>query len=350
MTSASPNPTTGEPWLARPVQSDRSVCVGVISDIHYASAAEQARGDDYEVASLSNPLLRLFVRSYRRYFWLNQPLRQGYLLDRFLGQATHLDYLVGNGDYSCDTACGGLSDAAACQSVSECVAKLRAAFGERLRLTFGDHELGKLSFFGGRGGMRLASWQCAREQLDLQPFWRLDLGKYVLLGIVSSLVALPVFEPDILPAERAPWEALRKEHLRQLRDALDGLRPEQRVLLFCHDPTALPYLWREEFVQARLPQLEHTVIGHLHSNLVLWKSRVLAGIPRITFLGHTVKRLSTALREARNWRPFRVRLCPALAGLELLKDGGFLTLDLDPQAARPARFQFHPVPRVKTLA
>ncbi len=344
MTPASPQSAAGSsPGNKRPPVG--SVRIGIISDIHYAGAAEQSRGDDYEVACLSNPLLRLFVRSYRRYFWLKQPLRQGYLLDRFLETATDLDYLVGNGDYSCDTACAGLSDAAARQSVSECVGKLRAAFGQHLRLTFGDHELGKLSFFGGRGGMRLASWKCARDQLGLEPLWRLDVGEYVLLGIVSSLVALPVFEPDILPEERVPWEALRQEHLGQLRAALEGLRREQRLLVFCHDPTALPFLWREEFVQARLPQLEHTVIGHLHSNLVLWKSRLLAGIPRITFLGHTVKRLSTALREARYWRPFHVRLCPALAGLELLKDGGFLTLDLDPEAKRPARFHFHPVAR-----
>jgi hypothetical protein len=322
-----------------------SIRVGIVSDIHYASAAERARGDDFEIACLSNALLRLFVRSYRRFFWLYQPLHKSYLLDRFLERAAGLEYLVGNGDYSCDTACAGVSDEAARQSVGECIGKLRAAFGDRLRLTFGDHELGKLSFFGGRGGMRLASWRCAREQLGLEPFWRLDLGNYVLLGIVSSLVALPVFEPDILAEERPGWESLRKEHLGLLRQAFDSLRSNQRVLLFCHDPTALPFLWRERVVQARLPQLEQTVIGHLHSKLVLWKSRLLAGIPRITFLGHTARRLSTALREARYWRAFHIRLCPALAGLELLKDGGFLTASIDPEAKRPAVFQFHPVPR-----
>jgi len=325
--------------------SGRWIRIGIISDIHYASTAEQARGDDFEIACLSNPLLRLFVKSYRRFFWLHEPLRKAYLLDRFLERATGLEYLVGNGDYSCDTACTGVSDGAARQSVGECIDKLRAAFGDHLRLTFGDHELGKLSFFGGRGGMRLASWRYAREQLGLEPFWRLDLGSYVLLGIVSSLVSLPVFEADILAEERRGWESLREEHLGLLRQALDGLRPDQRVLLFCHDPTALPFLWRERFVRARLPQLEQTIIGHLHSKLVLGKSRLLAGIPRITFLGHTTKRLSTALREARYWRAFHVRLCPALAGLELLKDGGFLTADIDPEAKQPARFQFHPVPR-----
>jgi hypothetical protein len=55
--------------------------------------------------------------------------------------------------------------------------------------------------------------------------------------------------------------------------------------------------------------------------------------------------MSTALSEARHWRPFRVRLCPALAGLELLKDGGFLTMELDAEAQQPVRFRYHRLPR-----
>jgi hypothetical protein len=158
-------------------------------------------------------------------------------------------------------------------------------------------------------------------------------------------VALPVFEPDTLPAEQPEWERLRAEHLEEIRRAFAALRPGQRVLLFCHDPTALPFLWREEAVRARLPQIEQTIIGHLHSNLVLWKSRRLAGMPRIGFLGHTATRLSTALREARLWRPFHVRLCPALAGIELLKDGGYLIVEIDLEGSQPARFQFCPLSR-----
>src|SRR5262249_26806921 len=154
---------------------------------------------------------------------------------------------------------------------------------------------------------------------------RKELGNYTLLAVASSLVALPVFEADTLPEERPEWQRLRAEHLVEIRQGFAALRPNQRGLFFCHDPTALPFLWREEVVRGHLPQIEQTIIGHLHSKLVLWKSRILSGIPRITFLGHTAKRLSAALREARYWRPFRVRLCPALAGIELLKDGGYLT-------------------------
>lgn len=322
-----------------------TIRIAIVSDIHYASAAEQSRGNDYEFRGLANPFLRLFVRFHRRFFWLRDPLSQNYLLDRFIEQARHYNYAIANGDYSCNSAFVGLSDDAACQSASECLHKLRQTFGGRIHASFGDHELGKISFFGGRGGMRLASWRRALDELRLCPFWQVNLGNYVLLGLVSSLIALPVFEPDCLPGERAEWERLRQEHFSQIRTAFAALHSKQRVLLFCHDPTALPFLWQDETIRLRVPQIEHTIIGHLHSKLIWWKSRLLAGMPQITFLGHTAKRLSTALQQGRYWRPFHVQLCPALAGIQLLNDGGFLSVELDSELEQPARFRFHPLPR-----
>jgi hypothetical protein len=323
----------------------RTYRFGILSDIHYAGAAEQARGDDYEIGPIPNPCLRLLVRLHRRFIWLHRPLRQNYLLDEFLARAGPLDYTVAVGDYTCDTAAVGVSDDAACLSARECLGKLRQRFGSGFRAVYGDHELGKLSFFGGRGGMRLESWRRAQTELGLPPFWQLTAGNYVLMGVVSSLVALPIFEPDTRPDERAEWHRLREAHLSEIRQAFSALQPAQRVLLFCHDPTALPFLWREAAVRGKLAQVEGTIIGHLHSNLILWKSRLLAGMPRISFLGHTAKRLSGALNEAKYWRPFHVRLCPALAGIELLKDGGYLTAELDAEARQPARFTFHSLPR-----
>lgn len=322
-----------------------SINVAVLSDIHYASAAEQARGNDFEFRGLRNPFIRLFVRFHRRFVWLRDPLSQNYLLDRFIEQARGYDYVIANGDYSCNSAFVGLSDDAACQSASECLQKLRQTFGARLYANFGDHELGKISFFGGRGGMRLASWRRAVDTVHLQPIWRFNIGKYVLLGLVSSLVAFPVYEADCLPEERTEWKRLRQEHLDHVCSAFASLEPKQRLLLFCHDPTALPFLWRDATIRAKLGQIEHTIIGHLHSKLILWKSRLLAGMPRIAFMGHTAKRLSAALSEARHWRHFHVRLCPALAGIQLLNDGGYLSVKIAPDAAEPARFTFHPLPR-----
>ena len=322
-----------------------TVTLGILSDIHYAGAAEQAVGADYSYRGIANPWLRTLARAYYRFIWTRDSLRQNHLLDRFLDQGAAFDCVVANGDYTCDCAMVGVSDDAACQSARECLGKLRHLFGDRLLANYGDHELGKISLFGDRGGMRLASWHRAQRDLGLQPCWKIEFGSYVLLGIVSSLVALPVFEADTLPEERNEWERLRETHLAEIRQVFTALRPSQRVLLFCHDPTALPFLWREEVVRSRLPQVEQTVIGHLHSNLVFWKSRLLAGMPPIGFLGHSIKRFSTALSEARHWRPFHVRLCPSLAGIELLKQGGYCTIVLNPDAQQPSRFQFHPLTR-----
>jgi hypothetical protein len=167
-----------------------TVTVAIVSDIHYASAAEQARGNDFEFRGLSKPFLRLFVRFHRRFFWLRDPLNQNYLLDRFITEARACNFVVANGDYSCNSAFVGLSDDAACQSAEECLHKLRAAFGEGFRANFGDHELGKISFFGERGGMRLSSWRRALEHLRLRPFWQLKIGKYIARrGFFVSRVA-----------------------------------------------------------------------------------------------------------------------------------------------------------------
>src|SRR4030095_6660370 len=107
----------------------------------------------------------------------------------------------------------------------------------------------------------------------------------------------------------------------------------------------LPFLWRETNVRHVQDRLQATVICHLHSPLILRLSRLLAGIPEMRFLGHSGKRLSAALREARYWKPFKPHLCPSLAGVELLTDGGYLTMQLDPEASQPPRFTFHPFPR-----
>ncbi|PWU16023.1 MAG: hypothetical protein C5B50_14210 [Verrucomicrobia bacterium] len=323
----------------------RPLTLGILSDIHYASAPERAQGTDYEYRNLSNPLLRHAVRLFRTHIWMHDPLGHNHLLDRFLDDATGFDYVIANGDFSCNCEFLGVSENGAFQSASECLGKLRQKFGEKFYAVCGDHELGKLSSFGRKGGLRLASWKRATEELRLQPFWKLTLGSYVLIGIVSTITALPVFEPDMDPAEKPDWEKLRHQHLTAIRDAFVALKPEQRVLLFCHDPTALPFLWEDQTIRSKLAQVEQTIIGHLHSNLVLSFSRRLAGIPKIGFLGHSIERFTHALHQARLWKPFKVRLCPALAGIELVKGGGYYTATVDPSGREPVQWLFHHLSR-----
>lgn len=186
--------------------------IAVVSDIHFAGPREQAEGDDYETRAIENPLLRFVLTRYREYIWLRYPLRQNGQLDRFLATVPTVDYAVANGDYCCNTSALGLSDDAAMESAQACVGRLRTKFGDRLRLNFGDHELGKLRLLGTRGGLRLKSWERGLAELGLQRFWRLDLGNYVLFNCVSTLIALPVFDHDILPDEREAWLKLREQH------------------------------------------------------------------------------------------------------------------------------------------
>ena len=323
----------------------RATTLAILSDVHYASAAEQARGDDYELTGVTHPLLRIFLKVHHRFFWLHRQLHHNHLLDQFLAQVPATDRVIANGDFSCDTGFVGVSDDAACQSARESLGKLRARFGSSFRATYGDHELGKRAFLGGRGGLRLASFRRAQDELGLEPFWREELGRYVLIGVVSSIIALPVYETETLPEELAAWKSLRAEHLAKICAAFAALKPGQRVILFCHDPTALPWLGREPAVREKFPQIEQTIIGHLHSDFIFRLSRRLSGMPALTRFGNSVRRMSAALGEGKQWAPFHVRLCPSLTGIELWKDGGFLTAELDPDARQPAKFFRHRIRR-----
>jgi hypothetical protein len=317
-----------------------SVTLSILSDVHYAGPLERQR-TNFLNEGITNPGLRLLIRFYRRYIWLRDPFAHNHLLDRFLEEARSSDFVVANGDYSCDSAFVGVEDDAACASAGECLGKLRRQFGVKFRAVFGDHEIGKQMMGGKRGGLRVASFKRAQTELGLEPAWRVQLGRYVLIGVVSSLLALPVYERETLEEERPVWKSLREEHLQAVSALFDQVKPGEKILLFCHDPSALPFLREEPAVRRKLAQIERTIIGHLHSPLVLLKSRFLAGMPPIEFLGHTPRRLSLALRQAKLWKPFNVLLCPSLAGIELLKDGGFYTVKLDPDAALLPQFQLH---------
>ncbi len=318
--------------------------IAIVSDIHYASPAEQARRG-YEERAIHRLWLRMAVKAYRRYIWLRDPLAHNHLLDRFLDAAGTPDEVVANGDYSCDSGFVGVSDDAAFASAKTCLDKLRQRFPGRVNAVFGDHELGKMSLFGGQGGLRLASWHRAVSELNLPSFWRRTLGRFELMGVVSSLLALPVFDPEILPDEAVAWQTIRARHMAEIGEAFAGLPADRRIILFCHDPTALPFLLELEPVRQKLSQIELTMIGHLHTGLIFRLSRMLTGLPTLRFLGNSARRMSTALNQARCWRQFNVRLCPSLAGSELLKDGGYCTITLpaDPEAG--AGLRFHPLPR-----
>jgi hypothetical protein len=316
-----------------------TVRILVVSDIHYAGDTEKRRGN-YELNVAEGWFGRQLLKSYRRYIWLKDPFAHNHLLDRAMDQAGAVDYAVANGDYSCDSRFVGVSDDGSFESAALCLQKLRLRFGSRLKLTIGDHELGKFSIAGRRGGLRLASWERTVGALGIEPFWTVALGNYLVVGVTSSLISLPGLAPEMLDEERQAWSEIRIRHMDQIRAAFAATKPSQRLILFCHDPTALPFLAREEAVRTRLSQIEQTIIGHLHTPLVFWSSRILAGFPEVHRLGNSIRKMSSALRDARLWKHFHVTLCPSLAGCELLRDGGYLLMELSPEGSRRSSIQY----------
>lgn len=300
----------------------------VVSDIHRAGAAEQARRG-FDERSVSNPWLRTFQRLYRRHVWLADSMAHNGKLGDILQQVPGPDRVVANGDFTLDTGFVGISDDAALESAGEVLAMLRGAYGDGVMAVMGDHEIGKKSFMGGAGGVRRASLERAESELGIPRLWHEDFAGWRWIGVTSTLAGWPVFREETPEDELEWWERAHREHLGEIEERFRG-GGSRRILLFCHDPTALPFLMRLPGVREALPRVAATVIGHLHTPLVLGVGRMLAGMPRVTGAGHTVRRISTALNEARCWKAFRVVLCPSPPGIQLLKDGGYLTTDWPP--------------------
>jgi hypothetical protein len=321
-----------------------STTLTVVSDIHYAGPAEAALG--HPRAGLgSSAWQNAFMRAWDRWIWLHDPLGHNGLVEEFLARVPTVGRVVANGDFALDTAAVGMSDPAALASAQECLGKLRRGLGDRLRATIGDHELGKLTFVGGKGGLRLASWHATTGDLGLAPFWEERIGNLVLIGVTSSVVGLDLLRPDALAHEWSEWVQLRAAHQRAIGEAFSRLSADERVILFCHDPSALPFLREIPEVERNLARIERTVVGHLHSRIVFATCRVLAGVPRTALLGTTVQRWTAALNRVRAWRPFKPVLCPSLAGIELAGHGGWLELSLDAEAGKVTGVTVRPMPR-----
>ncbi|MDB6055779.1 MAG: hypothetical protein JWN25_3302 [Verrucomicrobiales bacterium] len=316
----------------------------VVSDLHYACPGEQAR-DGHEAMKIGNPFKRWLLNAYRRYIWLHNGLFQNHLLEPILRTDEEPDIVVANGDFSSDTGFVGLADPYALESATLCIQKLRARFSSRLKLVLGDHEFGKDSMVAGNGGLRLESYYRAVRDLEIEPVWTLTRGPFVLIGVASSLIALPTYLPETLPDERVEWQDLRRSHLENVTQAFQQVREDQRIVLFCHDPTALPYLLEIPEIKAALPKISLTIIGHLHTPLLLKLSFLLAGMPTINFLGTAFRRMSKALGKAKDWKPFHVQICPSPTGCELLKDGGYLILTLPELPHQPIQVRNFKIPR-----
>ena len=303
----------------------------VVSDLHRAGPRERQRRG-FDQALPAGWLALATARLLRRYVWLADPMAHNHRLGDILAREPGVTRVVANGDYSLDTAFVGVSDDAAMESAAEALGELRAAHGHGVRGVIGDHELGKKSLVGGAGGPRWRSVERCEAELGLPRLWHEDFPGWRWVGITSTLAAWPVFRAEGLEEERETWERAHREHL----EAIDALFGEaatrgRRVVLFCHDPTALPFLARLDGVQRAHPRIAATVIGHLHTPWILRAGGWLAGMPCVPWAGHTVRRCTAALRDARCWRDFRVVLCPSPSGIQLFKDGGYLVAPWPPE-------------------
>jgi Calcineurin-like phosphoesterase len=302
----------------------------VISDIHYACDAEKARRGS-EMRAAGNVVLALMARCWRKFIWLDDPLAHNHRLGMILDAEREPDLVVANGDFSVDSAFVGVGDDAAAESANHVLQRLRGAYGSRLWATLGDHDLGKMSLFGGKGGPRWKSWLRATGEMGLPGVWKLDLGRYTLIGAPSTPLSLPLFEPELLEDERPLWRGLGVKMAAELGAAFSSVAPDQRILFFIHDPSALPHVARIPEVNAAMGRIERTFVGHLHSGFVFQVASMLSGAPRVSWMGQTLRRYTHALREARVWREFKTVLCPSPTGIQMLKDGGYLRLELDPE-------------------
>jgi 3',5'-cyclic AMP phosphodiesterase CpdA len=300
----------------------------VVSDLHFAGEREQSRRG-HEARVMPNRLTRNLAHLWRHHCWLRDPFAHNHRLAAIMAAVPAPDLVVANGDFTLDTGFIGVSDGAALESAALALGQLRARYGDRLLATIGDHELGKKSLFGEAGGPRIESLRRCEQDLGLNQFWRRQLGRTVLLGMASTPLAWPVFEPEALPTELAQWRAVHTQLTSLVTAEFEALPADARLILFVHDPTALSFLWALPAVKARVQQIEHTIIGHLHTPIILRWARRLAGMPQLNRFGVTARRLSSALNRARCWREFKVSLCPSPSGCQLLKDGGWLELEID---------------------
>ena len=307
----------------------------IVSDIHYACDREKARVD-FRTAGISNPLTRFLVGTWSDWLWEGDPFARNDAFERFLARDFYADLVVANGDYTADTAFIGIADSAAHESALHVMTQLEQRFGKQLKGIIGDHELGKISPDGGRGGMRLDALHASHNLPAVSSQWSQHTERLSLIGVNSTLIALPVLERDMLPSEKQDWLRHSAEHIDWIRSTFENLPSEQRIVLFCHDPTALPYLHRIPEIRKRLHQIQHTVIGHLHSDWILNTANQLTWFPRIHQLGAGVQRVSQGLNESRCWRDFNLLFCPALDGIRWHK-GASLILDINPLNPRQSK-------------
>ena len=194
---------------------------------------------------------------------------------------------------------------------------------------FGDHDLGKYSTERQDGGIRLESLRRGEDILGIPSFWHEVDEDVHLIGVNSSLFTLDFFLPEALEAEVTEWKRRREEHIGHVSHAFDGLPDKARVLLFCHDPSALHALSQVPIVSKRMKQIELTVIGHLHSPTLLRMAKLVPRRKDWKPKYPVARIIARGLEGVKSWKQFHPVLCPSTFGTGHHLPGGLLFIEKD---------------------
>ena len=319
------------------LHAGRPMRIAVISDFHVMGPQERASADASFEALRTDPHpvrrgLRRSLHRVRRRFWNAHP---EWREEAFLKALSHVrefdpDWVIANGDYGGDHGGVGVSDEATFESAAGVIRAIRRRFRNQCRFIFGDHDLGKYSTLLRGGGIRLRSLQLGEEQLGIPSFWHEQDEDTHLIGVNSSLFTLDQFRPEALVHEIPEWEKRRAHHHHEVSEAFRHLPSRARVLLFCHDPSALHVLSQLPAVRNRLGQIERTVIGHLHSPGLLQLARLLPRTPGGWKPRYPVARIiAQGLEGVNSWAQFRPVVCPSTFGTGHHIRGGLLFIERD---------------------
>jgi hypothetical protein len=320
--------------------------LAVMSDLHVMGPGEAASSlaSAQALGSDDHPMRRRFRRGLNRIrdrFWHWDPHSREACFHHALEVVAdyHPDFLVLNGDYGGDHEGVGLSDDHTFASAAMVIAIIRETFADRARFVFGDHDIGKYNTIRGRGGIRLHSLRRGEENLGIQSFWHVEHEAHHLIGVNSSLLSLGLFLPEALGEEVDDWRRLREEHLARVIEVFEGMPSHARIILFCHDPSALAVLGALPEVRRRQSQILRTVVGHLHTPGLLALNRLVGRLPAPPSNAYPIARIvSEGARGARAWKAFHPVVCPSTFGVGNHIDGGVLFLESGgPQGLRVER-------------
>lgn len=327
--------------------------LAVISDIHVLGPSElKAARDAHDRAHNGLPPWRRRWRkglhNVRSRFWngrleLREPAFR-HALARLLEYDP--DWVICNGDFGGDYGGTGLSNDATFDSAGAAVRLMRDLFNGSCRFVFGDHDLGKYSTMLREGGIRINSLERGEKALGIPSFWHVVDEDYHLIGVNSSLCTLDLFLPEALTHEVPEWERRRAEHIELISHAFDGLPRHARVILFCHDPSALTALAQVPVVQRRLGHIELTVVGHYHNPGLLKLVKLAQRTTRNWNPRYPVARIiARGLQGMDVWRQFKPVVCPSTFGTGHHMAGGLLLIEKDAGGALVTRKLRLPRPR-----